>query len=152
MGKQLKTEMLSAELSTVCAYLFIMTPDTQPLSQSFNKHVNISNLTRSSRRTCQNMRIKPWLILPFIHLSSSDMTANAAALGSRKQMEPCPSSDQKEPGRQFRPFSASSEASTNTQPPSASASLCTVSRSAAKRGQGAGSRQRLFSGNLSLRN
>lgn len=32
---------------------------------------------------------------PFIHLSSSNVTANCAAVGSRKQMEPCPSSDQK---------------------------------------------------------
>lgn len=53
---------------------------------------------RSSRSTCQNTRMKPWLILPFIHLSSSDLTANAAAFGSRKQMELCPSSDQKKKG------------------------------------------------------
>lgn len=56
--------MFSAELSIVCVYPFIMTPDTQPPSESFNTHVNISSLTRSSRRTCHNMNIKLWLILP----------------------------------------------------------------------------------------
>lgn len=108
--------MLSAESSSVCQ--FIMTPDTQPASKSFNKHVNISSLTHSSRGTCHNIRIKPWLILPFLHLSSSDLTVNATALQSRKQMEPCPPSDKKKQGDSSHPSVSLS----------ASATLCAVSR------------------------
>lgn len=126
---------MSAEPSTVCAYLFITTPDTLPPSQSFDKHVNTSSLTHSSRRTCHNMRMKPWLILPFVHLSSSDLTSNAAALGSRKQMEPCLHWIKKGQGRRFRPFSVWSLYKQAAS--SASAALRAVSRSAAKRGQGA---------------
>lgn len=110
--------MLSAESSSVCQ--FIMTPDTQPASQSFNKHVNISSLTHSSRGTCHNIRIKLWLILPFLHLSSSDLTVNATALQSRKQMELCPPSDQKK--KETR------EGSDPSVSLSASAALCSVSR------------------------
>lgn len=51
---------------------------------------------RSSRSACQNTRMKPWLILPFHFIClHPDPTTNAAAFGSRKQMELCPSSDQK---------------------------------------------------------
>ena len=93
----------------------------------------------SSRNTCHNMKAKTWLIPLFIHLSSSHLTVNAAALKRRKQMEPCPSSE-----RQFRHFSALYTASVCV-----SCYLRCFQVSHQKREV---NRQCLFSGNLSLRN
>lgn len=132
--------MLSTESSSVCQ--FIMMPDTQPRSKSFNKHVNISSLTRSSRSTCHNMRIKLWLIPPFLHLSSSVVSMLKPFRAGNRWSHVL--HQIKKPGRQFRPFSVSTAASVCV-----SCSLCCFQGT---KKTGAGNRQWLFSGNLSLRN
>lgn len=138
--------MLSEEPPIAYVYSFIMMSEAQPPEHSFNTGVNISTLTYSGGSTCHNIRNKTATHPSFYSFVCICLGAKAAAVGSRKQMEPRPSSDQKTmeavEGLQRLVFQTRSlylrqlpASVLPGQPP-----------------KGARIRKRLFSGNFSLRN
>ena len=99
---------ISAEVSVICVYPFITTPATQTPSESFNRHVNISSLTRSSRSTCHNTRneaVTHPSVYPFVFIRSDCECRSPRQQETDGAVSFIRSTEKRT--RQFRPFGSS---------------------------------------------